>query len=53
MTEAIYVPGPEDHDPEGASLMTMGRGAENDLRDPWFHTEEGQAWLTRRDTQAR
>lgn len=46
--ETIYVPAEEDDDPEASAQMHMGKADEdegNDLRDPWFHTDEGKAWL--------
>jgi len=45
----IYIPGNDDEDPELTSVMRQGRvdlDSNNDLRDPWFHTAEGQQWLT-------
>lgn len=47
--ETIYVPHPDDEVPEEHAAMQMGRGEENDLRDPWFHTDEGRAWLAERE----
>jgi hypothetical protein len=49
--ETIFVPTEDDAELEEHAQMHMGRvegehGAENnDLRDPFFRTEEGQAWL--------
>lgn len=46
--ETVFVPDPEHSDPEAEARMQMGRvdlHPENDLRDPWFHTDEGRAWL--------
>lgn len=49
--ETIFVPTEDDAAPEEHAQMHMGRvdgagGSENnDLRDPFFRTEEGQAWL--------
>ena len=54
--ETIFVPEDQHVDPEGESDMRMGRGyvsPENDLRDPWFHTEEGAAWLAEDADAAR
>lgn len=44
----IYVPRDDDEDSELLSVMQQGRAdidPNNDLRDPWFHTPEGQQWL--------
>lgn len=46
--ETIFVPVEEHHDDDDQATMMMGRDEENDLRDPWFHTEEGRAWLAAR-----
>ena len=46
--ETIFIPDEEHRDPEAESTMMMGRGWENDLRDPWFHTDEGRQWLSAR-----
>jgi hypothetical protein len=46
--ETIFIPSDEHIDPDAEARMQMGRpylNPGNDLRDPWFHTEEGQAWL--------
>lgn len=43
--ETTFVPEDQHVDPEGEADMRMGRDPENDLRDPWFHTQEGAAWL--------
>jgi hypothetical protein len=43
--ETIFIPGAEHKAPGEHAQMMMGRDHENDLRDPWFHTEEGKAWL--------
>lgn len=57
MTEGdeIYIPVPDDFDPDDADRMQQGKRPpdvegdhENDLRDPWFHTTEGMAWLAER-----
>lgn len=43
----VFIPGEDDADPDAEAQMHMGKGGpeENDLRDPWFHTDEGKAWL--------
>lgn len=49
MKDDIFIPLYLDLDPEAESMMEQGRDEDsenNDLRDPWFHTEEGQQWLT-------
>jgi hypothetical protein len=47
----IYIPEGDDHDPELAAVMQQGKAdldPNNDLRDPWFHTNEGRQWLAER-----
>lgn len=41
----VYAPTSEDDDPELSSVMSLGQGEDNDLRDPYLMTEEGHAWL--------
>lgn len=43
--KTVFVPNPDHADPDAEFRMQMGRGSSNDLRDPWFHTDEGRAWL--------
>lgn len=49
MDENIYEPSKEDINEEEHEQMQQGKGAENNLRDPWFDTEEGQTWLRERN----
>jgi hypothetical protein len=48
----IFVPSDDDSDPEAEALMQQGKASgehdPNNLRDPWFHTDEGRAWLAER-----
>lgn len=49
--EEVYVPDEGDTDHESEAWMQMGRAEadpNNDLRDPWFHSEQGRAWLAER-----
>jgi len=50
--ETIFIPSAEDDAPEEHATMMMGRDEENDLRDPWFHSDEGRAWLAEREDAA-
>lgn len=50
--ETIFIPREEYADPGGEAEMQMGQDRENDLRDPWFHTDEGQAWLAEHEDAA-
>lgn len=50
--DPLFVPTRDDVDPQAEATMVMGRGPENDLRDPWFHTEEGQRWLAETEAAA-
>lgn len=56
--ETIFVPTEDDAVPEEHAQMRMGRvdgehGSENnDLRDPFFRTAEGQAWLDEHEQAA-
>lgn len=43
--ETVFMPSSDDHDEHAHEQMQMGKGPENDLRDPWFRTDEGRAWL--------
>lgn len=43
--ETVFVPSDEDVAPMAHEKMRMGKGEQNDLRDPWFGTPEGAAWL--------
>jgi hypothetical protein len=43
--ETIFEPGEDDVQPDEHKAMQMGKGLDNDLRDPWFHTDEGKTWL--------
>lgn len=46
--DEIFEPGDADIDPDAERSMEQGRAdldPDNDLRDPWFHTDEGRAWL--------
>jgi len=47
--ETVFVPTPDDVVSHEHDQMHMGKGHENDLRDPWFHTPEGQAWLEQQE----
>ncbi len=53
--ETIFVPTEDDAVPEEHAQMHMGKvegphGSDNnDLRDPFFRTDEGQAWLDDRE----
>jgi hypothetical protein len=56
--ETIFVPAEEHAAPEEHAQMRMGRvdgegGSENnDLRDPYFRTDEGRAWLDEHEQRA-
>jgi len=50
--EPVFIPGPGDVDPQLKTVMQQGQGPENDLRDPWFHAEEGQRWLAEAEAAA-
>lgn len=43
--ETIFVPLEVDAVGAEHEEMHQGKDEENDLRDPWFHTREGRAWL--------
>jgi hypothetical protein len=47
--EKIFIPAEDDAVPEEHAQMRMGKvehgGLDNDLRDPFFRTDEGAAWL--------
>lgn len=50
--ETVFAPEVEHIDPAGEAEMQMGQGPENDLRDPWFCTEDGVAWLAEHEDAA-
>lgn len=56
--ETIFIPTEDDAVPAEHAQMHMGkvegeRGDENnDLRDPFFHTDEGRAWLDEHEQAA-
>lgn len=50
--ETIFIPREEHVDPAGEATMRMGQGPGNDLRDPWFHTDEGRVWLAEHEDAA-
>ncbi len=46
--ETPYRPLGRDVDTHAEAIMRQGKVDDhdgNDLRDPWFHTQPGQAWL--------
>lgn len=42
--EQPYMPDVQDID-SGAETAMENAGGFEDLRDPWFHTEDGKLWL--------
>jgi hypothetical protein len=49
--DEIFEPTDVDIDHAAEAEMAQGRAdlnPEYDLRDPWFHTDEGKAWLAER-----
>jgi hypothetical protein len=50
--ETIFIPGDGDVVAEDHAEMRMGDGPDNDLRDPFFRTDAGTAWLDEHERAA-
>jgi hypothetical protein len=53
LDDEIFIPTDDVADLEAEARMQQGKATgehdPNNLRDPWFHTPAGQAWLAERE----